>query len=100
YAAIAVGGHGGNSRRGPEMAAVVFPRVPAKPLAYNAIIERIRVIIAYWCRAGKPGERLAGFIERIGWSKFMETIGAGPVDELIDKRFPETVFRRDLHFRY
>jgi len=100
YAVIAVGGHGGNGRSGPEMAAVVFPRVPARPLDYSAITERISVIMAYWCRAGKPGERLAGFIERIGWSKFMENIGAGPVEELSDKRFPETGFRRDLHFRY
>lgn len=100
YVAIAVGGHGGNGYRGPEMAAVVFSRIPARPLEYSAIIDRIEDIINYWRRAGKPGERLAGFIERIGWSKFLETIGADAVEELGDKRFPQTNFRRDLHFRY
>ncbi|CEP67302.1 Nitrite/sulphite reductase 4Fe-4S domain [Moorella glycerini] len=100
YVAIAVGGHGGNSCKGPEMAAIVFPRVPARPLDYSAIIDRIEVIINYWSRAGKPGERLAGFIERTGWSVFLETIGAGPVEELVDKRPPQTNIRHDLHFRY
>nr|WP_277998901.1 hypothetical protein [Moorella sulfitireducens] len=100
YVDIAVGGHGGNSYSGPEMAAVVFTRIPARPLEYKAIIDRIEAIINYWRRSGKPGERLAGFIERTGWSSFLEAIGAGGVEEPGDKPSLQTNFRRDLHFRY
>ncbi|PRR73636.1 hypothetical protein [Neomoorella humiferrea] len=100
YVAIAVGGHGGNGARGPEMAAVVFPRVPARPVEYGAILKRVAGIIDCWHREGLPGERLAAFIERIGWGRFLQKIGADTVEDLGEKRPPYNNFRRDLHFRY
>ncbi|WP_338819842.1 Sulfite reductase, dissimilatory-type subunit beta [Moorella thermoacetica] len=99
FVAIAVGGHGGNNRRGPEMAAVVFSRVPARPLDYAAICERVQRIIACWRDRGKRGERLAGFLERLGWPAFLKAVGASPVADIFDNHFPFAGLRRDLHLR-
>lgn len=100
YVAIGVGGHGGNSRRGPEMAAIVYPRVDCVPLDYHEIIHRVKTIIEFWRAQARPGERLYALIHRIGWSRFLDAVGGGPVEELLDSRFPEASIRRDLHFRY
>jgi sulfite reductase beta subunit len=81
YAAIAVGGHGGNSRYGSEMATVVWPRVTAQPLQYGQLLERIAAIINYWRRVGIPGERLAACLQRTGWEEFLAGVGAEPFAE-------------------
>ncbi|MGI9860102.1 hypothetical protein SDD30_01790 [Moorella naiadis] len=100
YVSIAVGGHGGNSRRGPEMGAVVFTRVPAAAVGYGAIIARVQRIIAAWRSRGKPGERLHTFVERLGWPVFLQTIEASPAADIVDNHFPVTSLRQDLHLRY
>lgn len=100
YVAIAIGGHGGNSRRGPEMAAVVFPQVDCKLPDYPEIIARVEAIIELWRAQAQPGERLHTLVERMGWNRFLAAIGGGPVEELLDSRSPKASLRRDLHFHY
>jgi len=100
FVAIAVGGHGGNNYRGPEMAAVVFSRVPARPLDYAALCQRVARVIACWRSGGKPGERLHTLVERLGWPAFLKAIAASPVAAICDDHFPAAGLRRDLHLRY
>ncbi|GFN23246.1 MAG: hypothetical protein IMW96_05840 [Thermoanaerobacteraceae bacterium] len=78
-AAILVGGRGGAR---PSLGQVVFPFVPAKPVDYGEICRRIRLILDFWIREGKPGERLATFVQRVGGDHFRNLLGVEEVSSL------------------
>ncbi|ABL87352.1 dissimilatory sulfite reductase beta subunit [Pyrobaculum islandicum DSM 4184] len=75
-AAILIGGKMANTGVGPRLARVLIPWIPANPPRYEEIVAVVKKVIDVWKTHGKPGERLADFVERIGWAKFVELVGA------------------------
>lgn len=91
-AAIAVGGRGPSGDRAPRLARVAFPYLPARPPAYAEILEKVRVVIDTWVSNARAGERIAEYIDRVGWETFLAEIGAGsevPTSSLMKTRCGE-----------
>jgi sulfite reductase beta subunit len=72
--AILVGGRMSNTGGGPRLARNLVPWLPANPPRYEEIVAVVKRVIEAWREHAKPGERLGDFIDRIGWSKFLELV--------------------------
>ncbi|MFZ5686715.1 MAG: hypothetical protein ACOY9Y_00755 [Bacillota bacterium] len=72
--AIVAGGRSGSLKKGSCLGRVVFPFVPAVPLDYGELVEKVDVVVQYWALCALPGERLGEFIERIGWENFLRQV--------------------------
>jgi len=48
----------------------------------------VKHIVETWRQHAQPGERLADFIERVGWTKFLDLLGFGKVRDYY-QRVPE-----------
>jgi sulfite reductase beta subunit len=70
-AAIVAGGRGGSLKEGSCLGQVVFPFVPAVPLAYGDLVAKVLAIVQYWSLNALPGERMDNLIARIGWEEFL-----------------------------
>ncbi len=73
--AILVGGRMSNSGGGPRLARNLIPWLPANPPRYEEIVAVVKQVVEVWRQNAKPGERLADFIDRIGWAKFLDLVG-------------------------
>jgi len=73
--AILVGGRMSNTGSGPRLARNLVPWLLANPPKYEEIVAVVKHVIEIWRQNAKPGERLADFIDRIGWAKFLELVG-------------------------
>jgi sulfite reductase beta subunit len=72
--AILVGGRMSNSGSGPRLARNLVPWLPANPPRYEEIVAVVKRVVEVWREHAKPGERLGDFIDRIGWTKFLELV--------------------------
>jgi sulfite reductase beta subunit len=73
--AILVGGRMANSGSGPRLARNLVPWLPANPPRYEEIVAVVKRVVEVWREHAKPGERLGDFIDRIGWTKFLDLVG-------------------------
>ena len=72
---ILVGGKMSNTGVGPRLGRVLIPWMPARPPRYEEIVAAVKRIVDVWRENARPGERLADFIERVGWRRFVEMVG-------------------------
>jgi sulfite reductase beta subunit len=95
--AVLVGGKMSNTGMGPRLGRVLIPWIPAIPPRYEEIVTVVKRVIDVWREHGQPGERLAEFIDRVGWLKFVEMVGLDKVYALYQK-VPDHV-RTYMYFR-
>ncbi|MEM1788224.1 MAG: dissimilatory-type sulfite reductase subunit beta [Pyrobaculum sp.] len=95
--AILVGGRLSNTGGGPRLARVLIPWLPANPPKYEEIVAVVKHVVEVWREHANPGERLADFIDRVGWSKFLELVGVKEIHDYY-QRVPEFA-RSFLSFR-
>ena len=72
---IAIGGKGSASRIGTTLGRIVVPFLPNEPPDYKNTVLAIRRIVETWKNDARKGERIADWIDRIGWEKFYEKTG-------------------------
>jgi len=75
-ASIAVGGRGPSRKDEPRLARVAFTCVPVNPPDYPELVARVQTIIEAWRAGARPGERMADYIDRVGWEPFLQQVGA------------------------
>ncbi|MFB6470568.1 MAG: dissimilatory-type sulfite reductase subunit beta [Vulcanisaeta sp. AZ3] len=95
--AILVGGKISNTGRGPRLGRVLIPWLPAIPPRYEEIVVVVRRVIDAWREHAQPGERIAEFIDRIGWQRFVGLVGLEKV-HAVYQRIPDNV-RTFMYFR-
>jgi len=83
--AILVGGKMSNTGGGARLARVLVPWLPATPPRYEEVVAVVKHIIEVWRQHANPGERMADFIDRIGWTKFLELVGLKEMHEYYQK---------------
>jgi sulfite reductase beta subunit len=64
-----------NSGSGPRLARNLVSWLPANPPRYEEIVAVVKRVVEVWREHAKPGERLGDFIDRIGWTKFLDLVG-------------------------
>lgn len=69
---IAIGGKASASSYGTTIGRVVVPFMPNEPPHYEKTVKVIRNIVDTWRKDARKGERIADWLERIGWEKFYE----------------------------
>lgn len=72
---IAIGGKASASRYGTTLGRIVIPFLPNEPPKYEKTVSAVRKIIETWKRDAKKGERIADWVDRIGWEKFFIKTG-------------------------
>lgn len=73
--AIIVGGKASASSQGTTLGRVVVPFMPNEPPFYPKTVKAIRRIVEAWREDALDGERIADWVERIGWEKFYQKSG-------------------------
>lgn len=73
--AIMVGGKAAASKQGTTLGRIVVPFMPNEPPHYPKTVKVVRKIVETWKKDAKKGERIADWVERIGWEKFFERTG-------------------------
>ncbi|MCU7787650.1 hypothetical protein ODS41_06940 [Pyrobaculum sp. 3827-6] len=53
---------------------MLIPWLPAIPPRYEEIIAVVRHVIEVWRQHANSSGRLTDFIDRVGWTKFLELI--------------------------
>lgn len=72
---IAIGGKASASKYGTTLGRIVVPFLPNEPPHYEKTVSVIRNIVETWKADAKRGERIADWLERIGWEKFFDKTG-------------------------
>lgn len=72
---ISVAGRGPSGGRTPRLTRIAIEGLPSEPPGHRQIVARVRVIVEAWVSGARPGERIADWIDRIGWEAFQEQIG-------------------------
>ncbi len=67
---IEIGGKASVSRTGTTMGRVVVPFLPNDAPHYPVTVKTVERIVDTWKKDAKKGERIADWIDRIGWEKF------------------------------
>ncbi|MCL5800509.1 MAG: sulfite reductase, dissimilatory-type beta subunit [Candidatus Thermoplasmatota archaeon] len=73
--AISIGGKASASRYGTTLGRIVVPFLPNEPPHYEKTVKAVRTIVDTWIRDARKGERIADWVDRIGWEKFFEKTG-------------------------
>jgi sulfite reductase beta subunit len=75
-AAILVGGRGpaGLADVQPRLGRIIWPFVPAEPVAYTELVAKVGAIIGLWAKGARPGERLGEWIDRVSWESFVDQV--------------------------
>jgi sulfite reductase beta subunit len=73
--AIWVGGKNSNARSRPTLHKLVASGLPNNPPRWPEVAEVVTNILRIYKQDGHPWERLADWIERIGWPRFFERTG-------------------------
>jgi sulfite reductase beta subunit len=95
--AVLVGGKMSNTGKGPRLGRVLIPWIPAVPPRYEEIVTVVKRVVDVWREHAQPGERLAEFIDRVGWQRFIEMVGLSKVHAMYQK-MPDHV-RTYMYFR-
>ena len=72
---IWVGGKCANARSVPRFTKLVVPFIPNNPPRWPEVVDAVRTIVNVYKAHGKPWERLADMIDRIGWARFFKLTG-------------------------
>ncbi|MEM0141215.1 MAG: hypothetical protein QXN66_04165 [Thermoplasmatales archaeon] len=73
--AIAIGGKAVPSRVGTTLSRIVIPYLPNEPPYYPKTVAAVVRIVDTWKKDARKGERIADWVDRIGWEKFFEKTG-------------------------
>ncbi len=82
--AIMIAGKVSNARHPPVLSKVVVPWLPNNPPRWPEVVDVIKKILETWAANARKHERIAEWIERIGWEKFFELTGLEFTHHLID----------------
>lgn len=72
---IAIGGKASASHYGTTLGRIVVPFLPNEPPHYEKTVAVVRKIVETWKKDAKKGERIADWVERIGWERFFLKTG-------------------------
>ncbi|MGC8515824.1 MAG: hypothetical protein ACP5OC_06810 [Thermoplasmata archaeon] len=72
---IAIGAIASASGRGAKIGRIVVPYLPNEPPHYEKTVGVVKRIIETWKADAYKGERIAEWVDRIGWEKFFEKTG-------------------------
>jgi sulfite reductase beta subunit len=72
---IFIGGKAGSSGKGPTFAKLVVPYLPNRPPQWTEVVDAVKKIVEAWKRHARDNERIADWIERIGWEGFFRVTG-------------------------
>ena len=64
---------------------MLIPWLPAIPPKYEEIVAVVKHVVEVWRKEAQPGGRLADFIDRVGWSKFLELVSLKEVHDYYQK---------------
>lgn len=45
------------------------------PPRYEEVVAVVKRVVDVWREHAQPGERLADFVDRVGWPRFVEVVG-------------------------
>jgi sulfite reductase beta subunit len=82
--AIWVGGKNSNARGKPTFMKMVVSGLPNNPPRWPEVSDVVRRILHAYKDDGRPWERMADWIDRIGWPRFFEKTGLTFTKYLID----------------
>lgn len=68
--AIVVGGKASATTTGTQIGRIVVPYLPNEPPDYKLTVKLVMRIVDAWRADARKGERMAAWIDRIGWEKF------------------------------
>jgi sulfite reductase beta subunit len=72
---IWVGGKVSNSRVAPKFSKLAIPYLPNNPPRWPETVAAVKKIVETYAANARKHERIAEWIDRIGWPKFFELIG-------------------------
>ena len=99
--AIFVGGKVSNARIPPMFSRLAIPFLPNNPPRWPETVDAIKNIVEVYAGHAREGERLAEWVERIGWEKFFRLTGIPFTDKHIDDfTHAVTTFRTSTHFKW
>lgn len=81
---IAIGGKASASKYGTTLGRIVVPFLPNEPPYYEKTVAVIRKIVETWKKDAKKGERIADWVDRIGWEKFFDKTGLPFFDQNLE----------------
>lgn len=82
--AIWVGGKNSNARGKPTFMKMVASGLPNNPPRWPEVSDAVKRILHAYKEDGRPWERMADWIDRIGWPRFFEKTGLTFTKYLID----------------
>ena len=81
---IWVGGKVSNARSAPKFSKLAIPYLPNNPPRWTEAAEVVKKILYTYKEDARPWERMADWIDRIGWPRFFEKTGLPFTKYLID----------------
>lgn len=97
---IFVGGKSANTRSGPQFMKLATWGLPNNPPRWPEVSEAIKKILSAYKAGAKDWERIADWIDRIGWKRFFEETGFKFTKYHIDTyRFARTTFNTSAQVR-
>ena len=98
---IWVGGKCANARSVPQFTKMVVPWIPNNPPRWPEVVEAVRTIVDVYKEHGKPWERMADMIDRIGWARFFKLTGFEFTKYHIDDyKLATKSFNASMHLRF
>ena len=73
--AIFVGGKVSNVRTKPTFSKLAVPFIPNNPPRWPEAVDAVKTILDAYIRGARKGERVAEWIDRIGWPRFFKETG-------------------------
>lgn len=73
--AIVVGGKASSTTTGTVLGRIVVPYLPNEPPKYPTTVRVVARITETWKKDARSGERIAEWIDRVGWEKFYKKTG-------------------------
>ena len=102
--AILVAGKVSDARYPPQFSKVVIPWLPNNPPRWPEVVQAVKNILETWATHAEKYERIAEWIDRIGWERFFELTGLEFSEKLIEDyaRTPYlyTTFRTSAAFKW
>ena len=98
---IWVGGKCANARSTPRFTKMVVPFIPNEPPRWPSVVTAVRTIVEVYREHGRPWERLADMIDRIGWARFFQLTGFEFTKYHIDDyKLATKSFNASTHIRF
>jgi len=97
---IWVGGKVSNARTKPTFSKLAVSFIPNDPPRWPQVVEAVKTILDAYKKGAEPGERIAEWIDRIGWPKFFNITGFEFTKYHVDDfRLAETTMNYSSHIR-